>query len=339
MEQPNYNPRRKAIALMSGGLDSSLAAKVVAELGVEVIGLHLTSPFACREKVQEMADKLGIALIVKDKGEAYLDLIQNPRHGYGRSMNPCIDCRIFMFQLADVVRLENNADFIISGEVIGQRPMSQIRKNMTKIDADAKMNDLVLRPLSAHSFAPTVPEREGWVAREKLFKITGRGRTQQLALAKRYGIEDFPSPGGGCLLTESSFGGKVKDFFSHDSAPGTRGRMEHAALLRVGRHFRVSPEQKVIVGRHHEDNQAIEAAWKSIGGNLMMPHNFDGPAALALGNMDDAFQEIVGRMLVRYSGKKFSESEPRVRMQNTEGESFFIAGSAIEEEQLGKYRL
>jgi tRNA-specific 2-thiouridylase len=341
MEQPKPHspPRKRAIALMSGGLDSSLAAKIIMEMGVEVVGLHLTSPFACREKVEAMAQHLGIELIIREKGEAYLDLIQHPKYGYGRSFNPCIDCRIFMFQLADVVRQEQGADFIISGEVLGQRPMSQVRKSINKIDHDTPMNDRVLRPLSAQSFPPTLAEREGWVEREKLFRITGRGRKQQLALAAKYGIEDYPNPAGGCLLTETSFSGKIRDFFSHDSAPGTEGRMEHAALLRVGRHFRVSDRQKIIVGRNHEDNLSIEKAWHTLGGNLFIPENFEGPAALALGPMDETFQSLAGSMLTRYAGKRTEGVAPTIKIRNAVEQRSFVAGEAIQEEELRKFRL
>jgi tRNA-uridine 2-sulfurtransferase len=323
---------------MSGGLDSSLAAKIILEMGVDVVGLHLSSPFACREKVESMAERLGIPLIVREKGEAYLDLIQNPRYGYGRSFNPCIDCRIFMFQLADIVRQEQNADFIVSGEVLGQRPMSQVRRSIQKIDAETELNDRVLRPLSAHSFAPTMAEREGWVERDKLFRITGRGRKEQLSLAEKYGIKDFPNPAGGCLLTETSFSGKIRDFFSHDSKAGTEGRMEHAALLRVGRHFRISDRQKIIVGRNHEDNVAIEKAWHSLGGNLLVPENFEGPAALALGPMDETFRTLAGNMLTRYANKR-GDVSPKVSLRNAIETSSFIAGDGIEEEELRKYRL
>ena len=250
---------------MSGGLDSSLAAAVVQAQGIEVIGLHLSSPFGCRDDVAAMARQLGIRLLTREKGDSYLDLVKKPRFGYGRNFNPCIDCRIFMFQIAEEVRASEGADFIITGEVSGQRPKSQIKSAMRTIDAESEIGDRILRPLSVQSFDLSYPEKMGWIDRRRLHRITGRGRTQQLALAKQYGIESYSSPAGGCLLTEASFASRLRDFFGHDETLPPAQRMAQAQLLRVGRHFRFSDTVKAIVGRNQAENGVLAQLWQTAG--------------------------------------------------------------------------
>ncbi len=327
--------RPKAIALMSGGLDSTLAAKIVADQGVEVLGLHLLSPFGCRSSVQKNADAAGVRVLFKEKGEAYLDLVKNPRFGYGSQMNPCIDCRIFMFQLADVVRQEEGADFIITGEVLGQRPMSQQRRSMELIDRNSPFEGLVLRPLSAHLFPETVPETKGWVKRELLFHIGGRGRKAQIKLAAKLGITDYEAPGGGCLLTEGSFTGRIKDFFAHDPV-NEPTRVAQSSLLRLGRHFRLHAGLKVIVGRNESENHEIVALWPTTGGTLFEPRGFSGPASLALGLVSLEERGQIGTLIVRYS----KGSAPfRLEQRRAELSEIFEVREAMEEERVDRLRI
>jgi len=328
----------KAIALMSGGLDSTLAAKLVRDQDIDVIGLHLASPFGCRNEVKESAEALGIPLVIKEKGEAYLDLVKDPVYGYGKNMNPCIDCRIYMFQLADVVRQKLKADFIVTGEVLGQRPMSQQRNSMNLIDKKSSLDNILLRPLSGKLFPPTKPELEGWIDRSQLLSISGRGRTRQLELAKQWGITAFESPGGGCLLTETSFSGRLRDFFEHDGDLPTEQRLAQSALLRFGRHFRVSDKTKLIVGRNEQENEQMTQLWKQAGGIFYDPINFSGPVAVALGVVGESEQKLVGRLITRY-GKSRKNEPMEILFQTTKSEGTFVADEPITETELSAIRL
>jgi hypothetical protein len=291
--------QRIAIALMSGGLDSTLAAKLIKDQGVHVIGLHLSSPFGCHKDVEKNANAIGVPILIREKGEAYLDLVKNPQFGYGKNMNPCIDCRIFMFDLASIVMEEEQADFVVTGEVLGQRPMSQRREAMDIIDKHSTLRGLVLRPLSAGRLRPTLPEERGWVKREKFLEICGRGRGIQLELAKELGVTDFDAPGGGCLLTEAAFSNRLRDHYEHDDDDSSR--LARSGLLRFGRHFRLSPKLKVILGRNHSENLELELRWMDAKGTFFDPKSFDGPNAVTLGDINESEREYVGEMILRYS--------------------------------------
>lgn len=324
----------KAIALMSGGLDSTLAARIVKDENVEVVGLHLTSPFACHTEVQKNAEAVGIPLLLRDKGEAYLDLVKSPKYGYGRAVNPCIDCRIFMFQLAEAVREEQGADFIVTGEVLGQRPMSQRRDAMNVIDRDSHMQRRILRPLSAQLLPPTIAEEAGWVRREKMLAVSGRGRHVQLELARKLGITDFPNPSGGCLLTEIEFAAKLRDFFQNDDSGD---RLVRARLLRHGRHFRVGEKTRVIVGRDHGENVALREGWKAAAATFFTPVDFLGPDAVAFGPVGPGERDIVGRLIARY-GKGVGPRRVALEEPGGERREFPVEG-AIEEERIERLRI
>src|SRR5262245_4461329 len=253
--------------------------------GIELIGLHLESPTACRSDVREVARELGIALEVRAKGEAYLRLLRHPRFGYGKHMNPCVDCRVFMFGVARQVMEETGARFLVTGEVAGQRPMSQGRNTLGLIDREADLEGWVLRPLSALLLPKTEPEKLGWVDRAKLLRITGRGRLEQLALADRYGLSHHQSPGGGCLLTDAYFSVKLRDLFDHRDEESTT--MADVELLRIGRHFRVRDDLKIVLGRNQPENARL-AEHRADGHWLLEPQGFNGPAALVCGPRDEA---------------------------------------------------
>ena len=302
------------LVLLSGGLDSALAAKLMLEQGLDVIGLYLESPTACRSDVREVARELGITLEVRAKGEEYLKLLRHPRFGYGKHMNPCVDCRVFMFGIARRVMEQVGARFVVTGEVVGQRPMSQGRNTLSLIDRQADLEGWVLRPLSALLLPETEPERRGWVNRSRMLRITGRGRLEQLALAERFGLTHHESPGGGCLLTDAIFSVKLRDLFAHRDEASTT--VEDVALLRIGRHFRVRRDLKIVLGRDQHENRRL-AAHLGPGQWLVEPHGFSGPAALVCGPRDEPALAAAARLIAEYS----RESRPDHRVRWREGEA------------------
>jgi tRNA-uridine 2-sulfurtransferase len=296
---------RKAVTLLSGGLDSLLAAKAVLEQGIEVVGLHFTSPLCNNiegdraESARRAAAELGIPMVLQDKGEAYLQLVKKPKHGYGKNMNPCIDCRIYMLKLTYEVMMREEASFIVTGEVLGQRPMSQRRDTMALIEKESELHGLIVRPLSAKLFPPTLPETEGILDREKLFAISGRSRQAQFALAEQYGLKEYACPAGGCLLTDPIFSQKLKELFTREE----NCSMTDISLLRLGRHFRVG-EGKLILGRNKEENEYLESSWTPPY-RLVYP-DFKGPWGVVKGDMDDRTRGIVGNLIALYAKSKVS---------------------------------
>ncbi len=296
----------KAIALLSGGLDSTLAARVVMEQGIELEALNFMTVFCtCTQRgatclaSQKAVEALGIPLKVLNVSEEYLGVLKNPRHGYGRNMNPCIDCRIFMLKKAKAHMEESGAAFIVTGEVLGQRPMSQRRDAMRMIEREAGLEGLVLRPLSAKALPDTVPEKEGWVDREKLLTVQGRSRKPQIALAEHYGIHDYPCPAGGCLLTDPGFAKRMKDLMAHDPDFS----LNDVHLLKVGRHFRFSPGSKLVVGRQEEENQKIQTFAQ--GEDLLFKvAGFPGPLSLLRGKADGGDIENAAAITAHYSKAK-----------------------------------
>ncbi len=327
------SPRRRAIALISGGLDSQLAALMVKDQGIEVIGLHLLSPFGCRDDVQKAADAVGIELIFKEKGPAYLDLVENPRFGYGKNMNPCIDCRVFMFQLADVVRHELGADFLVTGEVLGQRPMSQHRHAFTMIDHQSPVEGLVVRPLSAGRLDETIPEKEGWVKRDAFLKISGRGRSEQIALAKSLGIEEYASPGGGCLLTDANFSKRLKDFFDQPTFQNEIQKVKQSAILGLGRYFRISAKTRVSLGRNHTENTTLQEKALEAGGIFIEMIDGRGPKAGLFGDTTPEAKEWVAGLIAYYSKVEIGPKD-KFAGQSSDGAFVFSAARTLTESEV-----
>ena len=285
----------RAVGLLSGGLDSTLAAKVLIDQGIEVHAINFVSPFCnCTPKsmgcsaVEKAVEQLGnIPLKRMVLGDEYLEIVKSPRHGRGRGLNPCLDCRAMKIRKAAVHMREIGASFLFTGEVLGQRPMSQHRRAMVIIDNDSGVGDLTLRPLSAIHFPPTLPEREGWVDRTKLLGIEGRSRKMQIALAREKRINDFPCPGGGCLLTDNHFAEKLTDYFSHCGTPSVKD----IPLLKIGRHFRNDNGGKTIVARDEREGLMIERLAPPAM-HLYFPVNFSGPHILAEEPYSDAIREL-----------------------------------------------
>lgn len=304
----------KAVALISGGLDSMLAAKVIKEQGVEVHGLNFFTGFcveghthAIRKQRQEKpkrnnalwsAEQLGIPLHIDDVSEPYKDVVINPKHGYGANLNPCLDCKGFMVGRARQWMEEQGFDFLITGEVIGQRPMSQRRDTMPVIQREGGIGDRLLRPLCAKLLPETLPEREGWVDREQLYDFSGRSRKPQIELARRFGFEEWSQPAGGCcFLTDASYSAKLADLWE---ARGTKEyEIDDIVLLKIGRHLRPKPHFKLIVSREEGENNFLRGYRKQFGCFEVTSHA--GPLALVDGELQDADVELAARIVARFS--------------------------------------
>ncbi len=248
----------KAIALFSGGLDSTLAIKLIRDQGIEVLAVNINTGFGStkdrREHMQNMCDQVGAELKIVDIQSEYLqEVLFDPKHGYGKNFNPCIDCHSKMFAVAKRIMQAEGASFLISGEVMGQRPMSQNKDALQLVLNESNCDGLLLRPMSAKMLAPTIAEENGWVDRQRLEGITGRSRERQMELAKEIGLEDFESPGGGCLLTDENFSKKMVDFIKHDTF-----EVRDISLMKYGRHLRLSDGAKLVVGRNQEENEHLQ---------------------------------------------------------------------------------
>ena len=305
---------RKCVALISGGLDSTLAAKLMLDQGVAVEGLYLSMSWGCceKEKATASAQQLGISLMVLSVGDAYLDVIRRPKYGYGTAMNPCVDCRIYMFRIAKRYMEEIGAGFVITGEVLGQRPMSQMRRPLSIIEADSGLEGLLLRPLSAQLLEPTLPELLGVVDRERLLRIAGRSRQEQMALAEQEAITEYSAPAGGCLLTDEHFAKKAKDLFAHEERPTTKD-ME---LLTLGRHFRVGQRSKIILGRNEFENLMLEGHGEN--GYTCIRPMFAGPVALVTGTMTDEARGLAVTLILQHTKpEKLPEGTLEFRVNGT----------------------
>lgn len=327
--------KKNAVALISGGLDSILAAKVVMEQGYEVTGLYCTSAFSKsygneqRTHAASVSRAVGIDLKIIDLGQPYIELIRSPKHGYGKNINPCIDCKIFMLEKAKNIMQNMDAPFVVTGEVLGQRPMSQRRDTLNVIERDSGLKGMILRPLSAALLPPTIAEQKGLIDRGKLLSISGRGRTVQLKLAEKYGITGFSAPAGGCLLTDKNFSDKLRDLFLESEKVGPAD----IRLLTVGRHFKLGGGGRIVVGRNNREN-AILAELVREGLHLFLPHGFPGPAAVLSGVPTQENKRIVGQLIINYS-KRMSNLPRLIRTTN----DIFDPGSPMPIEALGINRI
>lgn len=252
----------KAVVLLSGGLDSNLSTRIVLDQEIEVEAVAVKTPFCdfdcgkgCGHRVKEVADSLGIKLKTVYFGDEYLAMLKNPKHGFGSGMNPCIDCRAMMYKAAKDHMETIGASYLVTGEVLSQRPMSQHRHALQTIEEESDLVGKVIRPLSARKLPPSDAEEVGFIDRSKLHSIIGRSRKEQLKLAKKFGIQDPPNSAGGCLLTDPCFSKRVYDLFEHTDGVPTLNDVE---LLKVGRHFRLSTEAKLIVGRNQSENEIMK---------------------------------------------------------------------------------
>lgn len=294
----NVNQEKiKALGLCSGGLDSILAAVVLQKQGIEVEWISFETPFFSADKAKKAARIVNIPLMVKDITHIYMQMLKNPNGGYGKNMNPCMDCHSLMFRLAGEIMGERGFCFLFSGEVLGQRPMSQTRPSLKYVEKHSGMRGYILRPLSARKLDETIPEKNGWVDREKLLDITGRGRKRQIELAGKFGITDYPAPAGGCLLTDKGYCHRLKDLLKQKDNVTHNELM----LLRFGRHFRTLSGTKIIIGRTMEDNENILACYDPHDDTMMKVNNYPSPVVLISGRASEGELYLAAAMCAGYS--------------------------------------
>lgn len=342
----------KAVALYSGGLDSTLAIKLIKNQGIDVLAVHFYTGFCITETKRrrgekredgshyvnpalKYAAKYGFPIEIVDISDGYVDVITNPRYGYGSNVNPCIDCRIYMFKKAKEIMEETGSNFIITGEVLGQRPMSQHLQAMKIIERDSGLEGLVLKPLSAKRLPPTIPELKGWVNREELEGIVGRSRKRQIELAKRLGIDEFESPGGGCCyLTDENYAKKFRESLQFER----NLTMEDLTLLTVGRHFRLPSGTKLIVSRNEGENNFLY-------GFRSRYHFFEpigkGPVALAKpvdgDNIPEEDLSLISSIIARYS--KTENGKIDILYSDVNGDETVLEGCKLADEVFEMWRI
>ena len=329
----------KAFALLSGGLDSTLAAKVVKDQGIDVVGITFSMPFDSgkskntKSGAERAAEQIGIPIRKVPTDSSFLDIIKKPQHGYGKNINPCVDCKIFMLKKTKELLPKEEASFVITGEVLGQRPMSQHKQALKLIEKKSGLEGLMLRPLSAKYLDITIPEKEGWVDRDKLLDIRGRSRKAQIQLADDYGIRDYPTPAGGCLLTDREFSARMFDLMEHSKL-----EEEDVELLKLGRHFRISPDTKLIVGRNKDENEKLLSHIR-LADAIFKPAEIKGPIGFGQGNFNRNLLVLASRIMVRYSDKSPGDNVKILAEDHLSGKTDSITVSAISEEGLESFRI
>lgn len=309
-----------------------LAAGIIKAQGIDVLGLFFETPFFTSRKAEESAKSMGLPFKVIDITERHLNVVKSPKHGYGGNMNPCIDCHALMFRIAGELLEKEGASFVITGEVIGQRPMSQNKNSLALVASESGIEGLILRPLSAKQLPPTIPEKNQWVKRDLLMGFQGRSRKPQMALALKMGIKKYPAPGGGCLLTEKVFSRRLKDLFTCQVNPEIR----EIELLKFGRHFRLGPHTKLIVGRDKSENDIIG----SLAGDndiVMTPVSVPGPTVLVAGYPLNDYLHLAAAVTAAYS----DASENRSTQIKVDGltEHRILVTEVPEKEKLKKYMI
>ncbi len=315
MYNQDGNKRGHAIALFSGGLDSALAILLMLQQNIEVTAITFMTHFgcdlgdrsSCGSDPYPAAEKWGFNVKLMHLGQKFVDIVTDPKFGRGKNMNPCTDCRLLMLTEAKAFMEMVNADFIITGEVMGQRPMSQVKDKMNLVLSRSGLKGRLLRPLSAKLLEPTIPEIEGMVDREKLEGISGRSRKRQMEMAEEFGLDDYPSPGSGCLLTDEGYSNRLRDLLAHTEHVS----FDDLNMLRIGRHFRLNNECKAIIGRDEDENKKVESIRKKGGIRLEAP-DVGSPVTILVGNTSDEAIECAARITARYSAGR---RDPKVRIE------------------------
>ncbi|MGH4138474.1 tRNA 4-thiouridine(8) synthase ThiI [Clostridium sp.] len=284
-----------ALAMISGGLDSILAAKLVKDQGIEVIGICFKSYFFNEKNALDMVKQIDIPLVVVDFSEEHFSMLKDPKHGYGKNMNPCIDCHAMMMRYCGDLLEKFHADFIITGEVLNQRPMSQNRSALDIVKNESGIGKKILRPLSAKNLNLTEMEIDGLIDREALMDIKGRNRKVQMELAEKWGIIDYPSPAGGCKLTEPSYSVRLKELLEHNKDTSKRD----LELLKIGRHFRITKDAKIISSRTEEEGQLLEQ-FLTEQDLMFLPVDYNGSTVVIIGKSTDEDIEFAAKVSGRY---------------------------------------
>lgn len=300
---------RKAIAMLSGGLDSRLAVKMVQEQGIEVTALHYVTPFcnctsksSCKLEAKKASEEYGINLKTFYVFDEFIEIIKNPKYGYGSGINPCLDCRILMFRKAKEFMGELGASFVVTGEVLGERPMSQRLDAINIIERESGLSGLIVRPLSAKLFEPSLPEKNGWVDRRRFMNISGRSRKPQIKLADEMGIIDYPCPAGGCLLTDKDFSARLRYLLDMIANPSRND----VFLLKVGRH-RFLDNSRLVIGRNERENRMIGSLSRK-GDILMEVDGYLGPTTLIRGAITDEIIKTAADATAGYSKARMKSS-------------------------------
>jgi len=330
----------RAIALISGGLDSILAARLVKGQGIDIVPLNFYIPFSSRHKENSakvtasfVRDALGSELMTIDIGLEFLKILDKPNYGFGSNMNPCIDCKILMLSKAKALMKELGAAFIVTGEVLGQRPMSQHKQALELIEKRSGLKGILLRPLSAKHISETLPEKEGWVNRDNLLDFSGRTRKPQIELAKAFKIKDYPNPAGGCLLTDPEFAKRLKDIINRKEL-----NIRNIELLKLGRHFRFTQEAKLVVGRNEKENEQLLNLAQD-NDYCFMPKGTAGPTCLGVGDFDDELIRLSCAIASRYSDHNGKITANIAYRRIPETEENILEAAAIEESKIINYRI
>jgi len=329
----------RAIAAFSGGLDSILAAALVHRSGTDVTLLHVQHLFSAneegRERIRAASNRVGLPLRIVDASAEHLEVVRNPKHGYGRGMNPCVDCRIFMLRIAKRVMEEEGAQFVVSGEVLGQRPKSQHYRALLQVAEESGLGDRLVRPLSANLLPDTLPVREGWLRREDLLAIQGRSREVQMALARDLGVTDYPQPAGGCVLIERTYAARVRDAFRHVGRENVD--VEAFRLLRVGRHFRLSERTKAIVGRNERENEALVGF--AAGRIRIDPVDVMGPTTLVEGEPSEGEILLAAALTARYADHEEGSSIPMIVSGESRERTVDVTPLASDDPRISAWRI
>ena len=292
----------RALAMISGGLDSILAAKLIKDQGIEVIGICFRSYFFNENNAIRMTKQIGIKLEVIDFSKEHFELVKNPKHGLGKNMNPCIDCHAMMMNYAGKLLEEFNADFIITGEVLNQRPMSQNKQALNIVKKESGFSDKILRPLCALNLDPTEMEKNGLVDRSKLMNISGRSRKVQMELAEKYGIKDYPSPAGGCKLTEPNYSIRLRKALDKNDKLSKK----EIELLNYGRHFISEDGTTLIVTRNKDEGNAIKSLLDK-SDTVFLAAKFNGPTGIICGEYTEKDKKLLSEIVARYGKGKNEE--------------------------------
>jgi hypothetical protein len=330
----------KAIALYSGGLDSTLSILIMKRLGVDVTPVIFVTDFGCSisrrsggKSTLPAPEALGFSVEKRYIGEEFFKLVKNPKFGHGKNMNPCIDCKALMLKEAKKIMEERGADFLITGEVLGQRPMSQRRDTFPKIEKEAGVAGLVVRPLCAKLIKPSIAEEIGLIDREKLYGFSGRSRKPQIALAIELGVTEYPQPAGGCLLTDPLFSYRLRELLARNPSPS----MRDIQLLRLGRHFRNDDGFTIIIGRDEQDNAALEKLVVPGDYSLQLTVDYGSPFVLAEAGISEDGLNLAARLCVRYSTARRQALVPVKIVQN--GKTTLVEVAPASEREIEQFRI